>query len=222
MNEAQLLKIIELMAHKVKNPSHSVGLNLEVLRSKVKKSGAGKADDLNKNIDIIDSEMKRLNLIIEKFVEFMTPAGKEKKKTDIAKLFKILRSQAEPIAAEYQVKLEFQPPAKKCVVNINSEEICKALLYLIQNAIEGSEPGKTVMIQTEEKGKEISIHIEDSGSGVMKENGPKIFEICYTTKSKHIGMGLPLARKIIEENGGKIRMRTAAKQGTQVFITFAL
>jgi|GEM_PF-2053740 len=220
-SEKQLLTLIELLAHKVKNPTHAMGLNLEVLRSKLTRSKLPDVAEYQRPLDLVSRELKRLNLIIQRFVEYMTPAGENRKKFNIKNLLAVLRANLEPYAQTNQVNLEFLAPDESLQINVNQDEIRTALEHLVTNAIEASTSNQTVTITVSRQAAENVIKITDTGTGISTDEGQKILGLCYTTKQDHVGMGLPLAKKLIEENGGKIRMRTAAKKGTEVFVSFA-
>jgi signal transduction histidine kinase len=67
---------------------------------------------------------------------------------------------------------------------------------------------------------EILIEVADSGPGIPPENLRRIFDYYFTTKDKGMGLGLPLAHKIIKEHGGRIEVISKVGQGTifQVFL----
>ena len=96
---------------------------------------------------------------------------------------------------------------------------------LITNALEATPKGGTVTIRTSaEPGNgmaaKIVVSIEDTGEGIPAENRQKVFEPFFTTKPHGTGIGLPLAKKFIERNGGSIQISESRSGGAKIDVTF--
>ena len=85
MTEKELINTIELFAHKLKNPLHSIGINLDVLKTKLKKKIPDEKN-IFKHLEIVSSETQRLNEIVLKYLKYLTLSEKEKQKIDLRKL----------------------------------------------------------------------------------------------------------------------------------------
>ncbi len=84
MNERELLKSLEIFSHKLKNPLHAAGINLDVLKVKLNKQ---KVDNQTmQHLTIVDSEVKRVNQIVQIYFDYLKLSDKDKKKTDLKKL----------------------------------------------------------------------------------------------------------------------------------------
>lgn len=86
-------------------------------------------------------------------------------------------------------------------------ELSRALLYVLNNAVESvaNKPGARITVKLESDGARHRVCIEDNGPGIAAANASRIFEAFFTTKSAgHHGLGLFLARQVIEAGGGKI------------------
>jgi len=133
LNEKELLNFLELLAHKIKNPLHSLGLNLEAMKIQAAKI---KSDALLKHVKITQAEQARLNKIVQAAIDYLEPADKQPSRLPVDHLFAELRQLSMPFATENQVDLSFSieescRPLKTC-----RDKLRKALAYLIQNAIE--------------------------------------------------------------------------------------
>ena len=84
MDENELSKSLEVFAHKIKNPIHSVVINLDVLKVKLQKQIKDQA--MLKHLEIATSEVKRLSDIIEKYLKYLNLSDKEKSRIDLRKL----------------------------------------------------------------------------------------------------------------------------------------
>jgi signal transduction histidine kinase len=65
----------------------------------------------------------------------------------------------------------------------------------------------------------LRLEIVDTGRGISEEEGKKIFEPFYTTKEKGLGLGMPYAKKIIEQHGGAITFDSRLNEGTTISVT---
>jgi len=84
MNEEELVKSLEIFAHKIKNPIHSVVINLDVLKVKLKKQISDQPT--LKHLDIATQEVKRLREIVAKYFDYLNKSDKERAKVDLRKL----------------------------------------------------------------------------------------------------------------------------------------
>ncbi|MBN2091475.1 HAMP domain-containing histidine kinase [candidate division KSB1 bacterium] len=218
--DKQIENLIGLFAHKLKNPTHIMGLNLEIIRSQVQK--LKNSEDFQKPMDTIHNELNRLNLIIQKFSEYMTPAGQGKKATPVSELTALLRMDVEPLTHEHKIILKIEKLDKDIKFQINSDEVKRALVYLLTNAIEASQRSGEVVLRTKNDSKNIFFEIQDQGTGISNDESKKISNLFYSTKKGHLGVGLTLAIKLIEENGGKVRMKSSPENGTLVIVSFSI
>jgi nitrogen fixation/metabolism regulation signal transduction histidine kinase len=84
MDEKELKESLEIFAHKIRNPIHSVVINLDVLKVKLKKQMKDQAD--LKHLEIAASEVKRLSEIVGKYLDYLKKSDKERAKVDLKKL----------------------------------------------------------------------------------------------------------------------------------------
>jgi signal transduction histidine kinase len=102
-------------------------------------------------------------------------------------------------------------------VEVDADQLKRVLLNVINNALEAmAEAGGELRLRTAREGDGVAIRVDDDGPGV--EDVERIFEPHYTTKVKGLGLGLAIARQIVEEHGGTIRAESVPGQGTSVSI----
>jgi PAS domain S-box-containing protein len=112
------------------------------------------------------------------------------------------------------------------LVRVDREQIREAIECLVENAVDAMPEGGTLSVATDREIANgvpyVRIKIRDTGEGIGLEKMGKIFEPFFTTKisPKGTGLGLPIAKKIIEEEGGTIEVESTKGSGTTVYITF--
>jgi signal transduction histidine kinase len=91
-------------------------------------------------------------------------------------------------------------------------------MNLMLNAIEAMPQGGTLSIAAGETGNTLRLEITDTGRGIAEEEAKKIFEPFYTTKAQGLGLGMPYAKRIIEQHGGTIALNSRPGEGTTLSI----
>jgi two-component system sensor histidine kinase HydH len=94
-----------------------------------------------------------------------------------------------------------------------------ALMNLILNAIEAMPEGGTLNIAVDQTEDPLRLEITDTGRGIAEEEAKKIFEPFYTTKAQGLGLGMPYAKKIIDQHRGTVCLNSRLGEGTTISIT---
>jgi signal transduction histidine kinase len=114
--------------------------------------------------------------------------------------------------------LSSEMPADHVYIPVDSLKMQRALIKLVNNAIEASEEKQRVMITVSLKERSVMIVISDTGSGMDKETLENIFVPFYTKKSGGTGLGMAIAKKVIEGHHGNISVYSKVDEGTQITI----
>jgi signal transduction histidine kinase len=96
----------------------------------------------------------------------------------------------------------------------DSDQLRGVFINIIRNAIQAIEKAGTITMSTSHEGRSCLIKISDTGLGIPEEIRSKIFEPNFSTKSEGMGIGLAIARRVIEDHGGKITCQSERGKGT--------
>jgi len=113
-----------------------------------------------------------------------------------------------------------RPPDSFSVVQGDEESLKQAFMNLISNGIIYNREGGTVTISTREEDSHLVVEISDTGIGISQENLPFIFDKFFRVKTKETrgvtgsGLGLPIAKRIIEAHNGSINVVSKPGEGT--------
>ena len=111
-----------------------------------------------------------------------------------------------------------KPPNKPVVIPINKQLLSWTLENLIKNGIDAMKGKGEISIYIEYRERFISIMIKDSGHGINNQDIKKIFKPGYTSKKRGWGLGLSLAKRIIEDyHGGKLYVKKTSKTKGSIF-----
>jgi signal transduction histidine kinase len=202
------------VAHEVKNPLAGLLLYSLHLRDMLEKPSPEVA-----LVDKIVDTINHLNRRIEHILGFARPLSLTAQSGNLNQIIndilELLRSQVTANQIEVRLSLDEQNASWM----IDESSMRGALMNLIVNAIEAMPEGGTLSIDSKWTEETLQLEITDTGGGIADDQIKKIFEPFYTTKEQGLGLGLPYAKKIIEEHGGSVSLNTKSGEGTTIRIT---
>ena len=190
--------------HQIGTPLTSMMGWLTLLKEKYPKSSS---------LTEIEKDIERLNLITDRFSKVgSTP---ELYSNDIINIIRNTVSYLQKRSSE-QIEFKLDLPKEKIDLPFNPQLISWTLENLIKNAIDAMKGKGVLEIRLNQYDSFVEILVQDTGSGMKKETASKIFKPGFTTKSRGWGLGLSLAKRIVEDfHSGKITVqKTILGQGT--------
>jgi two-component system, NtrC family, sensor histidine kinase HydH len=166
---------------------------------------------------IMDSA-RSMERIVNDVLDFARPIRPELKEEDARTVIRRVYDFCTAKAEEKGVSLSLDLPDEQVTVDIDSIQMKRALINLVNNAIEASNAGQKVVLVAAHGKKASVIRISDYGSGMDKEALEKLFTPFFTTKKGGTGLGMSIAKKIIEAHNGTIRIKSRHGAGTEVII----
>jgi len=171
--------------------------------------------------EVLRGEVKRVNQIIEQFLFFARPSRLDLQPVQVQAVLKDLLLLAREAADRQKVQLVESLSGEIPLLHVDRQRIHEALLNLVNNALQAMPQGGRLEVGARHhpSARKVTIQIADTGEGIPEENVGKIFDYYFSTKEKGMGLGLPLAHKIIQDHGGTIDVESVAGQGTNFRIT---
>lgn len=199
------------VAHELKNPLNSLSLLFELLR---KKAPAGVESD----VEAGSSEVRKIDRIIDRFSNALRPLRLNKEKVA---LLDVVTAAREALAGEIHRPSVAFNYAESRPVHLSADKalLTQCFFNLLRNAYEATEQG-SVSVEAEMRRKKVTVKVIDSGKGISPDRLPLLFDPFFTTKDKGMGVGLYLARKIVEAHGGRIEAESRPGRGTVFFLIF--
>ena len=172
-------------------------------------------------IDKIVNTINHLTDTVNQVVDFARPVSLRPRPADLNRVvgdvLQLLRPHIEAGRVEQRLELD----EAGCPALIDEPSVRSALLNLALNAVQAMPSGGTLAVRTKGEAGSARLDISDTGTGMTDEQVRNIFEPFYTTKSQGLGLGLPYAKKIIEQHGGAITIETRPGAGTTVRVELA-
>lgn len=211
---------ISSVSHELRTPLTSIKgwaatLNTEDLENK---------DMIKSGLTIIENETERLTTMVEELLDFSKfVSGKTTlnlEKTDIKEILEYIKFHMMPRAERERLEFNVHWKDELQEVNIDRDKIKQVLINIIDNSFKFTEPGGIVSISAETKDNVLFINITDNGTGIGKEDLPKVKEKFYKgkTKKSKTGLGLAISDEIVKMHNGVLNIDSQLGVGTEIMI----
>ena len=202
------------LAHEIKNPLSTLSINLQLLEEDLQRAGEHAGGKCLARIATLRREVRRLEEVLEDFLRYARPHELKLVPADVNRLLDEMLDFVSPEATQSGVRISrgFAPGLPP--VRIDAAVLKQAFLNIVINAKQAMPTGGELMVRTRPARKGIEIDFIDTGVGIPAENLPRIWDVYFSTKQKGTGLGLPTARRIIEEHGGTVRVHSEVGKGT--------
>ena len=229
-----LTKIKELERYRsefIANVSHELKTPLTIIRNYVETLLGGAIDDSSHNREFLQKiEKNALSLagLIDDIIELSRlETSRRKKEAGIVDISSLAHKCVETLSTKTSRKnIKIEVECEKCVISGSSEHIYRAILNLVDNAVNYTEDGGKIRIScaTEENGCRLSV--SDTGIGIPKESIPRIFERFYRVDAARsrdtggTGLGLSIVKHIAELHGGSVSVQSEPGKGSVFTLHF--
>jgi two-component system NtrC family sensor kinase len=219
---ASIGKLAATVAHEVNNPLFGILTYARLTLKEVEKGAAGSREDMTEQLRIIERESKRCGDIMRNLLTFARQAPSHREPNDlntlIGRALVLVRHKAELLGIEIRTHLRADLPPVSC----DAGQIQQAVLVLLVNATEAMPQGGSLEVATEldAVARHARVRVRDSGIGIPADVLPRIFDPFFTTKEEQqrTGLGLAVARSIIEQHGGEITVESTPGKGTEFVV----
>jgi len=202
-----------MVGHDIRNPLQSVEGAVYLAREEIKSipSRSQEIDNIEEMLKTIQEETMYVDKIVSDLQDFARPLAPELEETDVQQLINgTLADNALPQNIEVSVTVE----QDCCTVVVDPTMMKRILTNLITNAVQAMPNEGKLTIQVSKKEEQVSIKVQDTGTGIPEENKPKIFQPLFSTKAKGQGFGLAVVKRLVEAHNGTITFESQAGKGT--------
>jgi signal transduction histidine kinase len=211
------------LSHEIRNPLNAAALQLSVLERRIAKLPRDAHPSLLEPLTLVRDEIRRLDHILEDFLQFARPREFVPKPIDVVpvvnKVLDLLGGEAERRHVRLERELAPVPP-----IAGDEERLRQVLVNFCLNAFEAVKEGGMVRVSCREippdplrpdAAREVAIVIDDDGHGIPPEQRDRIFEPFFTTKAKGSGLGLSIVHAIVTQHGGAIEVEESPEGGAR-------
>ncbi len=205
------------LTHEIRNPLNAALLQLAVLERRIQKLPRETNEPLNAPLTLVRDEIKRLNQILEDFLQFARPIAVEHRPVDVNALVGTVTAFLQHEADARGVHLVVEPTR---VPEVSGDEarLRQVLMNLCLNALDAAPRGGHVNLSARKRSQHVELLVDDSGPGLKPEVAARIFEPFFTTKATGSGLGLPICHAIVSQHGGTIEAGTSPLGGARFVV----
>ncbi len=206
------------VAHEVKNPINAIVVHLEVLRQKLQQVDP----DTRRHIDVIGSEIQRLDRVVQTLVDFTRPVELRLGDVDLRRIVDEVVVLASPDAERHGVSIVRDFPRETMPVKVDADLVKQAVLNIVLNGVQAMATGGTLNLVGTRVDDQAQLEVRDHGGGIPAEVRDKIFNLYFTTKKNGSGIGLAMAYRVMQLHNGSVEYDSVVGQGTTFRLRFPL
>jgi len=203
-------RVATVIVHDLKNPLISI-------LGFARRISEGKGDSALAAQTISESA-ETMQKIVNNVLDFAKPMQLDIRDYDVGETVTRAVETCRTKAVERGVALTANVPAEPVTISIDSFHVERALVNLIDNAVDASPSGGQVIVASAADSQGVFVTVKDHGAGMDSETMAHLFEPFYTTKSGGTGLGTPIAKKIFEEHGGTLVIASKPGVGTEATV----
>jgi nitrogen fixation/metabolism regulation signal transduction histidine kinase len=205
------------VAHEIKNPLTPIQLSAEHLRRVHADRGEPLGEVLEGCVSSILGQVRLLRQISAEFSSFASAPTAKPARVDMAQLVAdVVDPYRTGLAGRIEVDNRVGPLPP---VFVDRTLIARALANIIENALHAMPGEGTLTLEAASTPAEVTIQVSDTGAGMDDEALARVFEPYFSTKTTGTGLGLPIALRNVELNGGRMEVESRKGQGTTVRMT---
>jgi two-component system sensor kinase FixL len=212
------------LAHELNQPLTGILTNAQAARHFLEANDRRRRVDLQEIVRDVIEDAKRARDVVERMRDLLRKGATERAPVDLNELVTLVAKivTSDSLIRQVSLELDLSPHAPR--VEGDRVQLQQVVLNLTLNALEAASISdhhpRTVLVKTEANDLyPIHLFVRDTGPGLIAGSEQQVFEPFYTTKKSGMGMGLAIARSIVEAHGGSIWAATNRDRGAEFHLT---
>jgi signal transduction histidine kinase len=205
------------VGHEVKNPINAIVVHIELLRNKIQAGG-----DALRHLDVIQSEIHRLDRVVQTLVDFSRPVELQLKDQDLREVVSSVLMLASAELETRGIAVESAAPAHAVLCRVDADLLKQALLNVVLNGAQAMATGGLLEVRLSDGARWASITVRDHGVGIPDEIRSRIFDLYFTTRKEGSGIGLAMTYRILQMHHGQIDVESKPGSGTTFVLRLPL
>lgn len=202
------------VSHEIRNPLGAIVLHVDLLEEELRQPSVNSAAAVAQALAEIKTQLARLEDLVQDYLSLVRVGHMERTPQDLQAALHTWAREWQTLAAARGMTFQVEGVAALGQVAFHAHTVHRALLNLVQNALDAMEPGGTVTLAGQHMGTYVQLQVRDTGVGIPAARHATIFEPLYTTKPGGTGLGLYIVREIVAAHHGQITLESIEGQGT--------
>lgn len=192
-----IAELAAMVAHEVRNPLHVVRTTTFALHQRL----YGQDSRTDRHLDALDRNVESAARIIQDLMDYGAFPEPEMERVDLREIaLEVTPGIPHPEDVEIRAEITDEP----LPVSVDRAQVQRAIKALVMNGVQAHDNSGTVTLRVERRGSQAIVEVWDTGRGVPERDRPHLFKPLFSTKIKGAGLGLALARRIFDANGGTL------------------
>jgi signal transduction histidine kinase len=217
---ATLGRLAAGLSHEIRNPLGTLFLHIELLEEEYRDPSPESPTLIPQTFSEIRTALTRLDELVQDYLSLVRVSTIELNVQDMGAAVQAWAAELESRAAQQGVTIQLEGHATVGPLAFHPSTLRRAVLNVVQNAIEAMPQGGTLTLECARTAREVHLRVRDSGIGMPAEQMLRIFEPLYTTKPGGTGLGLYIVREILVAHKGRVTVESVEGQGTTFTFTF--
>ena len=210
------------VSHEIRNPLGAIVLHVDLLEEELRQPSVNSAAAVAQALAEIKTQLARLEDLVQDYLSLVRVGHMERTPQDLEVALHTWAREWQTLAAARGMTFQVEGVAALGQVAFHAHTVHRALLNLVQNALDAMEPGGTVTLAGQHMGTYVQLQVRDTGVGIPAARHATIFEPLYTTKPGGTGLGLYIVREIAAAHHGQVTLESIEGQGTTFTLTLPI
>ena len=198
------------LAHEIRNPLAGIAGVIDIIARDLPATSAARAV-----IKDVREEIAQINRIVTDLLQTARPHPPQIRRSDLNVTVEHSVNLARQQALSRPIEITFKKDPELPQIEHDSDQVHQVMLNLLLNSIQAMEGAGKITVEVALRDGMASISVSDTGRGIPDQDLPNIFRPFYTTKGNGTGLGLSLARRIVEDHQGRIEVSSSLGKGTR-------
>jgi len=205
------------LAHEIRNPLAGIAGVIEVIGRDIPEGSPSR-----EVLKDVQQEVLHIKNVLSELLDYARPRPPQIMAADLNASVEHAVALARQQALSRPIEIRFATAENLSHVEHDAAQIQQVMLNLLLNALQAIPGAGSIRVAVEQRGDDVVITVADSGRGIAPDNLASIFRPFFTTKGQGTGLGLSLARRIIEDHGGRIEVESQPGAGTKFTVQLPL
>jgi PAS domain S-box-containing protein len=215
---AEMGHLLAGVAHEVRNPLFSISATSDAIEAHL----TGDDPVMTQHLANFRHEIGRLSSLMRDLLDYGRPSSLVVDIGTLSEVASLAMQRVKKQAAAREVRIVNEIGADDGRVLMDRDRLVAAFENILKNAISHSPPGEIVLLRAAasdgERGRWVSVSVEDRGSGFHPEDLPHIFEAFFTRRAAGTGLGLSIVKRVMDHHGGRVIAENRAAGGASMTV----
>jgi signal transduction histidine kinase len=216
-------EVLGVVCHDLRVPVNTIMATLSLLGGSV----PDRRKDVRSWLDVLTRATEHMRALIDDLLDTSRMESDQlvlhRARTDVASVVQDACDLLRPVAASRSVTIESSVVPDLPAIDADAPKLVRVIDNLLANAVESSPPNSVIQVQASRRGSDVAVSVRDEGRGISAEQLERLFDRFWsgtTTDGRRAGLGLTIAKAIVEAHGGEISVES--REGVGSAFTFTL